>query len=108
MNKTVILVSHDMDAINRFCNRSALLSNGKLDLVGPSKQVAELYGKYNAKEVKLFSEEATIKSGAQIQAIRIKDFKPKGYDVKDSIALDIEISTDRDIKILAGIQIVKE
>ncbi len=42
-NKTVILVSHNMPIIKRFCNRAALINNSKLDLIGSPEKIAEAY-----------------------------------------------------------------
>jgi ABC-2 type transport system ATP-binding protein len=42
-NKTVILVSHSMGAIERFCTRALLLEEGKIVKTGTSKQIATLY-----------------------------------------------------------------
>lgn len=41
--RAVILVSHNMAAISRICNRSLLLENGKLIADGPTQEVIEKY-----------------------------------------------------------------
>jgi len=51
MGKTVVLVTHDINAVKSFCNHAAWINNGKLISQGPSKSVSEdfrnymLYGK---------------------------------------------------------------
>lgn len=47
-NKTVILVTHSMDNVKRFCNKAMLLSQGKIEIVGDPDTVSESYLKLNA------------------------------------------------------------
>lgn len=42
-HKTVILVSHDMDAIRKYCHRVAWLKNGELAAIGNPEQVVADY-----------------------------------------------------------------
>jgi ABC-type polysaccharide/polyol phosphate transport system ATPase subunit len=46
--KTVVLVSHTMDTIKRYCSRSAYLKSGELVFVGETEKAIELYLKDNA------------------------------------------------------------
>lgn len=41
--KTVILVSHTMDIIRAYCNRTAYMKNGQLDFFGDTHKAIELY-----------------------------------------------------------------
>jgi ABC-type polysaccharide/polyol phosphate transport system ATPase subunit len=43
--KTVILVTHGMDAVRRYCNRALLLEKGKIVLIGDPNEVADDYSK---------------------------------------------------------------
>ena len=43
-NKTVILVTHSMDNVKKFCTRAILLENGKITLNGSPEEVATAYG----------------------------------------------------------------
>jgi ABC-2 type transport system ATP-binding protein len=45
--KTVILVSHSLDLIKQYCNRSAYLKNGHLEFFGDTEKAIELYTKDN-------------------------------------------------------------
>ena len=42
-NQTVILVTHDMNNVVKFCDRAILIENGKIKLEGDPKAVAEAY-----------------------------------------------------------------
>jgi len=41
--KTVILVSHSMDVIKKYCNRSAFMKNGQIEFFGETGKAVELY-----------------------------------------------------------------
>ena len=45
--KTIVLVSHDMAALQRFCHRAMLLERGSLVHIGPPQEVADRYLEIN-------------------------------------------------------------
>ncbi|HRN97009.1 MAG TPA: polysaccharide ABC transporter ATP-binding protein [Candidatus Saccharibacteria bacterium] len=47
-NKTVILVTHSMENVTRFCDRALILDNGKVVTMGSVKRVTEEYTRQNA------------------------------------------------------------
>jgi ABC-2 type transport system ATP-binding protein len=46
--KTVILVSHGMEVVKRYCNRSAFMKNGNIEFFGDTEKAIELYRADNA------------------------------------------------------------
>ncbi|MBS7577278.1 MULTISPECIES: polysaccharide ABC transporter ATP-binding protein [unclassified Enterococcus] len=46
-NKTVILVTHDMGAVQNFCNRAILINDGQLEIDGTPLEVAKRYRELN-------------------------------------------------------------
>ncbi|WP_210465436.1 ABC transporter ATP-binding protein [Rufibacter roseolus] len=45
--RTVVLVSHSMDVIRKYCNRAAFMKKGELVFVGETEQAIDLYMKDN-------------------------------------------------------------
>lgn len=45
--KTVILVTHDMSAVERFCTKAMLVQDGEIELIGSPFKVAAAYSKSN-------------------------------------------------------------
>jgi ABC-type polysaccharide/polyol phosphate transport system ATPase subunit len=43
LGNTVLLVTHDIGTVQRYCDRAMLLSNGKIAKIGPSHQVTTEY-----------------------------------------------------------------
>lgn len=44
-NKTVILVTHDMDVVREFCDKAVLISEGRLQFEGSAQETAREYAK---------------------------------------------------------------
>jgi ABC-2 type transport system ATP-binding protein len=49
--QTVILVTHDMDTVRRFCNRALILDKGKILKIGSPHEAASAYSELNLKEI---------------------------------------------------------
>ncbi len=49
--QTVILVTHDMETVRRFCTKALLLHEGKIKKVGHPHQVASAYSELNLTEI---------------------------------------------------------
>lgn len=48
--KTIIIVTHDMNAVKRFCNRALLIRNGVIEKIGKPSEIADLYTEDNIEE----------------------------------------------------------
>lgn len=48
--KTVILVTHSMDSVQRFCTRAMLVKDGDVEYIGDTAQVASMYREENMEE----------------------------------------------------------
>jgi ABC-type polysaccharide/polyol phosphate transport system ATPase subunit len=46
--QTVILVTHSMESVRDLCTRALMLSDGKIELIGTVKKVADAYSRSNA------------------------------------------------------------
>ncbi len=45
--RTVVLVTHDMSAVQRFCSRALLINKGKIELIGDPNDIADRYLEQN-------------------------------------------------------------
>lgn len=48
--KTVILVTHDMASVQRFCNRAMMLEDGHIKAIGDPNEVADVYTEDNIRQ----------------------------------------------------------
>jgi ABC-2 type transport system ATP-binding protein len=47
MGKTVILVTHDIGTVQRYCDRAMLLRNGEIVMIGSAEEVGNEYIRQN-------------------------------------------------------------
>lgn len=61
-NQTVIIVTHDMNAVKRFCSKAMIISEGKIEKIGTPEEIAEIYTEKNIeqKDQTLGSEESNL------------------------------------------------
>jgi len=59
LGKTVILVSHDISTIQRYCDRAMLLRKGKIEMIGDPEEVGNkyIYQNMSDEEKRIFDEE---------------------------------------------------
>lgn len=94
--RTVLFVSHNMEAIQRLCSRSVLLSGGKIVSDGPTPEVIHKYMQIGPSETgeKLWSElkSAPGDEAVRLRSVRIKDRTGKvatSFDVRDPIYIEL-------------------
>lgn len=85
--QTVVLVTHDMDTVKKFCNRAALIRDGKLIKLGDPIEVADTYSELNlarvAQEIERKREE---KGESEIRVYADRSV----YNIADDMKLTIE------------------
>ena len=72
--QTVVLVTHNMETVRRFCNRAMLLDNGKILEIGEPRKVSHKYSKLNDIEIdKMIKNDSDSSDKARYLEARIKD-----------------------------------
>jgi len=97
--RTVLFVSHNMDAVTRLCKRVILLDQGKVIADGSSHEVVGTYMHVGASSVRGFKEwtDLTTAPGddvARLCAVRVKTINGRIADVIDirrTFAIEVEI-----------------
>ena len=62
--KTTILVTHDMNAVKKYCNKAVLIENGLVKVVGDPDEVANQYSYDNAASQTVSNDDVTIEHEA--------------------------------------------
>lgn len=86
--KTVILVTHDMESVQRFCNKAILINKGKIELSGSAPKVAQLYRDLNDSS----ANETEVKN-TKLNDVDI-DVSVKKTKDKYEFAVDVEAKTE--------------
>lgn len=98
--KTIILVTHSMDAVRKYCNKAVLIDKGKIKVIGTPDEVANQYSLDNVTEkgsaTVIEGSEAKKKKEEAIKALPVKDLKvnlisPSILDMKQPV-IEFEIS----------------
>lgn len=109
--KTIVLVTHDMGVVERFCDQALMLQDGIIVKIGSPTAIARLYSESNRESYAAKkTEQEQQKSGAQDIKIKVLDAKtgvPKKRFMHGEVAL-IHLSWEqRDVK-HAGVTIMKQ
>lgn len=57
-NQTVVFVTHDMNAVRRFCSRAMYIENGTIKHIGSPQEIADIYTEVNMDAVTSAEEES--------------------------------------------------
>jgi ABC-2 type transport system ATP-binding protein len=93
--KTVILVTHDMNAVKRFCTRAMMIADGKIEGIGTPEEIADIYTKENIESIEddvLGDESDEDDSKLQSDNENISANIISGTSIKQGDMLEIEIN----------------
>ncbi|HKU19089.1 MAG TPA: ABC transporter ATP-binding protein [Candidatus Saccharimonadales bacterium] len=103
--KTVVFVSHDMDAVRRFCTDAVYIKDGRLIHKGSPADVADMYIEENMERLQ-----------QQAEAQEPEDNAPKKYSLasaisyseKNTVAARFTYKTKEDDDMYLGISLIKD
>lgn len=110
-NKTVILVTHDMSSVNRFCNRAVLIENGSLKLVGSPDEIANQYTEDNidTSDAVIDTSNNTSKAKKEIvSSLNLKRLSGKSLKNDEPLQIEVNYSLNQPIKTYVGLSLSKE
>lgn len=58
--QTVIIVTHDMNSVRRFCNKAMIISKGSIEMIGSPEEVAEIYTEENIEKIEQQEDEPEV------------------------------------------------
>ncbi|MBA3758509.1 ATP-binding cassette domain-containing protein [Candidatus Saccharibacteria bacterium] len=106
--QTVVFVSHDMESVQRFCDRALLIDKGDIKIAGDPRVVAAQYS-LNSAPSSSNEEKAIIGSSAkefEIQKVTI-DKQSKSLTPKDTVRFTIHYRIKQKLAYDIGISIMK-
>ena len=109
--KTIILVSHEMSSVRKFCTRAMLIDDGKIVDIGEPSKIASMYSKLNQKAIDKETEKNNklLKSNSNLIA-KITNGKGESQtSFKHGDKLLVHLSWPNSLKIQnLGVAIIKE
>lgn len=103
--KTVILVTHDMGNVKRFCNRAILIENGSIKVSGSPDEVSNQYLIDNITTVHVDDDE---KSNGAVNVLRVEPVSAQLLSAKDSLVFDVFYEMNMKEPVYIGISILKQ
>lgn len=107
--KTIILVSHSMESVKRYCSRALLISDGHIKAIGDAEDISNQYtlDNMNAENDALSNGDGeNRKLGPQVKALDIALTSPKLLSPKDTLEFEVEYELNTDMAVDIGISIV--
>lgn len=96
-SKTVILVTHGMDNVRRYCNKAMLVSGGVIKLAGSPDDVANQYSLENIVSFESHDDEST--------AIKISPVSKQVLRAPEPLEFEVEYTAENDTGLFVGISI---
>ena len=95
--KTTILVTHDMNAVKKYCNKAVLIENGLVKVVGDPDEVANQYSYDNAASQTVSNDDVTVEHEA-VTNLNVKLLSDKMTQPEAPIEFEISYDVNRDIQ----------
>lgn len=111
--QTLILVTHDMETVKKFCNRAMLLNNGRIMELGDPRSVAEKYSQLNQEstdhETEKQNQDLTSAKHLKVKITDVRGHEAQSFSLGDRLVANISWgSLDINLIESIGISIFKQ
>lgn len=106
--KTIVLVTHDMSAVTRFCDRALLMENGTIKAIGSPRKIANQYAVDNfipTEETHVKEESSQLQNGVSKLDVKIRK---KEFHNGENLSMEIHYKLDVEQNVAIGMSIIYE
>lgn len=104
--KTIVLVTHDMSAVKRFCNKAILIENGRIQSAGSPNKVANQYSLDNLSHGGSDQSSKKINLNPELKTLDVRAISPINPTRDEVFEFEIFYELNKDIEIDLGIAII--
>lgn len=106
-DQTVILVTHSMDAVKKYCNKAILLKDGEIVAQGDPIDIANDYSLENISVTQTDDDESEVTTTANtgVEAIKIKLLSDRSLNENDEIKFEMTYKVTKNINTVPAISI---
>lgn len=104
--RTIILVTHDMSAVRRFCNKAILIEDGKIKCKGSPDEVASQYILDNLNEDKSVNDTKNISFSKYIKSLDVKSISSLNPKNDGNFLFEISYELNENIEVDLGIALI--
>jgi len=107
--KTVVFVTHDMGAVQEFCDRAIMIDSGKLVTIGKPREVALKYEVANSgsQDIELGKNSRPINSDLALKGVALKGAKNGFLKYNEDVTLEVTLEAFKKISIQLNLFILK-
>lgn len=102
--RTIVLVTHDMSAVERYCDRAVLIQEGQVKVLGSPKEVANQYILDNYDKSSLLSKTRQQLS-KPVEILDVEVISGIRLTSKDNFEFDIQYQLREDVPVYLGINV---
>ena len=103
--KTIIIVTHDMASVKRFCSRALLIKNGNIEIIGSPDDVANQYLFENMKDSQQNDTKDKMLTKA-VKSLKVIRKSPSKLKSGDPLKFDIEYELHDDKDVFIGLSVM--
>ena len=98
--QTVVLVTHDMATVKKFCDKAVLISDGKIIKSGSPKEVADMYSYLNQLEIDKGNDKKNLKAKLENDiVVDVRNMKNRAVSFGVGEKLSLDISWNKKIEV---------
>ena len=106
--QTIVLVTHNMEMVKRFCTRAVLIDNGKIRAIGEPREIAREYSEMNNEAIaEALDTEKNEPSDIELSISGTKGGSKNSFEVNENMIVDMKWSSKLKGVKNAGIAIVR-
>lgn len=95
---TTILVTHDMNAVKKYCNKAVLIEDGLIKVAGNVDKVANQYSLDNLKRLKAAQEDSSEEVEEFVSDLKVNLLSPVQTTPEQSVKFEISYTVKQDIQ----------
>lgn len=95
---TTILVTHDMNAVKKYCNKAVLIEDGLIKVAGNVDKVANQYSLDNLKRLKAAQEDSSEEVEEFVSDLKVNLLSPVQTTPEQSVKFEISYNVKQDIQ----------
>lgn len=106
--RTVIIVTHDMESVKKFCDRAMLIEEGTIKYLGLPVEAANQYSLDNLNTNIAGDNEVRKKISSDIKFLEVRALSPLSLTASDNFEFEIEYELNIDMGVDLGISVNNE
>jgi ABC-2 type transport system ATP-binding protein len=108
--QTIVLVTHDMEIVRRFCSRAMLIHDGEMVSIGEPREVAQKYSKFNKDKIEQELGKENVQSKKSNINLKILNKEEQKVSFDTDQTLKVGVSWPKDLPKVknVGIAIMKQ